>query len=143
MSTSVRGSALTDRQTVPEGESSANRSALPVAERLRRSRDFEAVMRHGRRMRTPMLHLAARQNELSYSRVGYAVSRRVGGAVVRNRVKRRLRAIVSGLPIRPGYDIVAVPQYSSAGASFQEIASATKSCATRLKLLAAENEPVS
>lgn len=94
-------------------------------------------------MRTPILHLAARQNELPYSRVGYAVSRRVGGAVVRNRVKRRLRAIVSELAIRPGYDIVAFPQHSSATASFREIASATESCARRLKVLAPENEPTS
>jgi len=87
-----------------------------------------------------MLHLAARANELPYSRVGYAVSRRVGGAVVRNRVKRRLRAIVRELPIRPGYDIVAVPQPSSASASFEELRCATRTAARRLRVTAAENE---
>jgi ribonuclease P protein component len=107
--------------------------------RLRRSRDFEAVMRHGRRARDPLLHLAARANELPYSRVGYAVSRRVGGAVVRNRVKRRLRAIVRELPIRGGFDIVAVPQHSSARASFDEISSATARCAAKLHLLNVES----
>ena len=90
-----------------------------------------------------MLHLAARANELPYSRVGYAVSRRVGGAVVRNRVKRRLREIVRELPIRPGYDIVAVPQTSSASASFHDLRCATESNARRLKLIPAENEPAS
>lgn len=97
-------------------------------------------MRHGRRTRDPLLHLAARHNELSYSRVGYAVSRRVGGAVVRNRVKRRLRAIIRELPIRPGYDIVAVPQHPSATASFGELRSVTAGCARRLKVLTDENE---
>jgi ribonuclease P protein component len=87
-----------------------------------------------------MLHLAARANELPYSRVGYAVSRRVGGAVVRNRVKRRLRAIVSDLPLRPGYDIVAVPQPLSASASFDELRWATGDLARRLKLNAPEDE---
>lgn len=90
-----------------------------------------------------MLHLAAQRNELPYSRIGYAVSRRVGGAVVRNRVKRRLRAIVRGLPIRPGYDIVAVPQQVSAIASFQELSRATGRCLARMELMTAENEATS
>ena len=94
-------------------------------------------------MRTPMLHLAARDNELPYSRVGYAVSRRVGGAVVRNRVKRRLRAIMGDLEILSGFDIVAVPQYPSVRATYQELERATASCAGRLKLLTDENGPSS
>lgn len=86
-----------------------------------------------------MLHLIAHSNELPHSRVGYAVSRRVGGAVVRNRVKRRLRAIMQELPIRPGYDIVAVPQHPSANASFEAIRRATSRCAIRLQLTVDEN----
>ena len=89
-----------------------------------------------------MLRLAAHTNELPYSRVGYAVSRRVGGAVVRNRVKRRLRSIVRDLPIRPGYDIVAVPQQSIVHASFQELGRVTCTCFGILELLSVENESV-
>jgi ribonuclease P protein component len=88
-----------------------------------------------------MIHLTAHSNELSYSRVGYAVSRRVGGAVVRNRVKRRLRAIMDELPIRPGYDVVAIPQHSIATASFESIQRATRRCARRLQLVTDENAP--
>ncbi len=97
-------------------------------------------MRHGRRTRDPMLHLVARDNELPYSRVGYAVSRRVGGAVTRNRVKRRLRAIMRDLPLRPGYDIVAVPQHPSASASFRELSAASRRCARRLEVVQHEND---
>ncbi|MDA0353086.1 MAG: ribonuclease P protein component [Chloroflexi bacterium] len=109
------------------------------AERLRRSRDFAAVMRNGRRTRDPLIQLAARPNELPYSRVGYAVSRRVGGAVIRNRVKRRLREIARTLPFDTGYDIVAIPQHLSVQASFQELGSAFDRCARRLKLVTDEN----
>lgn len=86
-----------------------------------------------------MLHLIARRNELPYSRVGYAVSRRVGGAVIRNRVKRRLREIMRGLSFQLGYDIVAVPQHSSANASYQELSGVIGNCARRLKVLSVDN----
>lgn len=111
-------------------------TALPALERLRRSRDFEAVMRHGKRARGSAIHLAARPNELPYSRVGYAVSRRVGTAVTRNRVKRRLREIVRELPILPGFDIVALPQPSSRSTSFRDLERDTERCAEKLNLLA-------
>lgn len=92
-------------------------------------------MRHGKRARGPVIHLSARANNLPYSRVGYAVSRRVGSAVTRNRVKRRLRAIVRELPITPGYDIVAVPQPPSANVSYQELARETRRSTSKLRLL--------
>jgi len=136
--------------TAPERTAAPGASAVEAdprtpraIERLRRPRDFEAVMRQGRRTRGPMLYLAARPNQLPYSRVGYAVSRRVGSAVVRNRVKRRLREIMRELPIRAGYDIVTVPQHSSVRVSFQELRAATAESLGRLKLLTPENESVS
>jgi ribonuclease P protein component len=97
-------------------------------------------MRHGRRTRTPILHMVAHPNALPHARVGYAVSRRVGNAVVRNQVKRRLRAIVSELPLAPGFDIVVIPQHPSASTSFQGIRTALMNCVDRLQLSSAENE---
>ena len=93
-------------------------------------------MRHGKRARGPVIHLTARPNDLPYSRFGYAVSRRVGSAVTRNLVRRRLRAIVRDLPIQPGFDIVAVPQPPSAHANYQEIRHETQRSAAKLSLLA-------
>jgi ribonuclease P protein component len=63
--------------------------------RLSRSRDFDAVYRHGRSTATRYLVLYAFPREEAEGegpRLGLAVSRQLGGAVERNRLKRRLRA---------------------------------------------------
>jgi len=59
--------------------------------RLRRSADVKRVYDEGRSWAHPLLVLIVRPNELGFSRVGVTASRKVGGAVERNRVKRLLR----------------------------------------------------
>jgi ribonuclease P protein component len=61
---------------------------------MRRAPDFVCAMRSGRRAgrRTLVVHLGTVDGSTEPVRVGFVVSRAVGGAVVRNRVKRRLRA---------------------------------------------------
>ena len=64
--------------------------------RLSRSRDFDAVYRHGRSVSTRFLTLYwfQRADEPGDPRLGFAVPKAVGNAVVRNRIKRQLREIV-------------------------------------------------
>ena len=66
--------------------------------RLSRSRDFDAVYRHGRSVSTRFLTLYWFQRDESVGdpRLGFAVPKAVGNAVVRNRIKRQLREIVRG-----------------------------------------------
>jgi ribonuclease P protein component len=64
--------------------------------RLSRSRDFDAVYRQGRSVstRSLTLHWFAREEDSDGgARVGLAIPRSVGSAVVRNRLKRQLRAV--------------------------------------------------
>jgi len=64
-------------------------------QRLSRSRDFDAVYRHGRSVstRSLTLHWFAREDDAEgTARIGLAIPRAVGSAVVRNRLKRQLRA---------------------------------------------------
>ena len=63
--------------------------------RLSRSRDFDAVYRHGRSASTRFLTLYwfERDGEDGEPRLGLAVPRSAGNAVVRNRIKRKLREI--------------------------------------------------
>jgi ribonuclease P protein component len=81
------------------------------ANRLSRSRDFDAVYRHGRSTATRflVLHWFA-QEEPSEPRFGFSVPRAVGDAVTRNRIKRQLREIWRARleRVRPGHDYVLV-----------------------------------
>jgi ribonuclease P protein component len=66
--------------------------------RLSRSRDFDAVYRHGRSVSTRFLTLYwfERDESLGDPRLGFAVPKAVGNAVIRNKIKRQLREIVRG-----------------------------------------------
>ncbi|MCL2736509.1 MAG: ribonuclease P protein component [Propionibacteriaceae bacterium] len=68
---------------------------LPQRFRLRKSAEFVSVMRRGRKVARPTLILYAR--EAASPHVGLIVSRQVGGAVQRNKVKRQLRHCAAGL----------------------------------------------
>jgi ribonuclease P protein component len=82
--------------------------------RLSRSRDFDAVYRQGRSVSTRFLVLywfpRPEDDDEQEPRLGLAVPRSVGGAVVRNRVKRQLRETWRELSgqARPGHDYVLV-----------------------------------
>jgi ribonuclease P protein component len=83
--------------------------------RLSRSRDFDAVYRHGRSVssRSLTLHWFARDDPEGAPRLGLAIPRAVGSAVVRNRLKRQLRAVWTEVadeaPAGRDYVIVARP----------------------------------
>jgi ribonuclease P protein component len=70
---------------------------LPAAHRMRRSADFERTVRGGVRAgrSTVVVHLVTRTDPGPGPAVGFVVSKGVGNAVVRNRVKRRLRALAT------------------------------------------------
>ena len=79
--------------------------------RLSRSRDFDAVYRHGRSVSTRFLVLYSFPREDDGEpRIGLAVPRSAGGAVVRNRAKRQLREVWTELlpEIEPGRDYVLI-----------------------------------
>ncbi|THB70935.1 MAG: ribonuclease P protein component [Desulfobulbaceae bacterium] len=61
---------------------------LPKTCLLRKSEDFDLVYRHGKRLYGPGFSLIYLQMDRDYSRIGISVSRKLKGAVVRNRIKR-------------------------------------------------------
>jgi ribonuclease P protein component len=76
---------------------------LPAEHRLRHKDDFTVALRNGARAGTRrlVLHWAA-TDRAHPTRVGFVVSKAVGGSVVRHRTQRRLRHLVAGrLPVLP------------------------------------------
>ena len=66
--------------------------------RLTYDADFRRVRTHGKSWAHPFAILCALPNNLPHNRYGFSVSKRIGGAVVRNRVKRLLREAVRTTP---------------------------------------------
>jgi ribonuclease P protein component len=91
--------------------------------RLTDSPEFERVYRQGAAYRGRLFSVHAFPNELGTPRLGLSVSRRVGDAVTRNAVRRRLREVFySTLPGIPGsLDLVVSAQPAAAEADFREL----------------------
>lgn len=94
---------------------------LDRSETLRTQADYQRCYKGGSR-RSGALTLIVRQpNPLGHARIGLAVSRKVGGAVVRNRLKRWTRELFRRSPLRatlPAIDIVVQPKPPAGAASF-------------------------
>jgi ribonuclease P protein component len=87
----------------------ARNEALPPDERLRHRREFLDCYRQGRRRHGALLILYAYPNAMGHPRLGITASRKVGGAVLRHRLKRRLKEVYrrwSGRSGLPAMDLV-------------------------------------
>lgn len=103
--------------------------------RLAKARDFAAVRRNGRSWSDKILVLQARPNDLDISRVGFSVSSRVGNAVTRNKVKRRLREAVRRSGVQEGWDLVLIARKDAAAAGFGSLSSSMIGLLERADLL--------
>ncbi|HUH16786.1 MAG TPA: ribonuclease P protein component [Methylomirabilota bacterium] len=93
---------------------------------LRRRADFEAIGRHGTARSTPLLVLRWLRTDRAETRVGLSTPRTLGGAVQRNRVRRRLRALVRERMggIGPGWDLLLLARPGTGEATYAELGAA-------------------
>jgi len=120
---------------------SIKRFVFPKSRRLIRRAEFEQVKKSGdvQRGRLLVVSVLKVNNEADRFRAGFITSRALGGAVVRNRVRRRLREIVRKHQheIVRGNWIVTIARASAAGASYQQLEAEWLRLTRRASILAA------
>ena len=112
-----------------------SKSFAPGA-RLRSRAEFLAVQGSGRRVSARFMTLLGLRNTSDHDRFGIVASRRVGGAVARNRAKRRLREMFrheDSAAGRPSLDIVAIARRELADAPFASVRSDFRAALDRLR----------
>jgi len=112
------------------------RFAFPKSARLKRRKDFRRVLEQGFRVAGPyfVAFCCSRRDE-GGPRVGLSTPRSLGKAVVRNRIKRRLREAVrlKLAKLAPGWDIVLTARAGVAQAPFQRLLEAVEDLFTRCR----------
>lgn len=91
--------------------------------RLTRRAEFDAAYRNGRRRSSRQFTVFFAPNGLGECRMGMSVGSALGGAVVRNRIRRRIREVLrlNRGEIPAGWDIIVHPRASVANADFTEL----------------------
>jgi ribonuclease P protein component len=107
--------------------------------RLRDNEQFQRVRREGRSWSHLLLVLCSLPNGLEYSRFGFSVSKRVGKAVVRNRIKRLLREAARARQalVAPGYDVVFIARKPIGDANHRQVDQAVEQLLAQAGLLLA------
>ncbi len=92
-------------------------------ERLRHQRDFQLALRYGSRRHTEHFTIVLRPNALQFSRLGVTVSKKVGNAVKRNRVKRCLREFfrLHKHKLPPSHDLVIIAKKDAATLAYNDV----------------------
>jgi ribonuclease P protein component len=114
--------------------------ALPRAQRVRHTAEFALIRERGRSFAGRLLTLAVLSlPEEKHARFGFTVTRRLGNAVMRNKVRRRLRAIAASLAplLSPPHLIVTIPRQGAANANFTDLKAEWTKLARRAGLLPA------
>jgi len=104
---------------------------------LRKNRQFQDVYRAGRSYANRLAVLYVVASGTDTRRIGFAAGKRLGGAVVRNRVKRLLREVyrLHQAELVLGIDLILVGRQGILGANYEKVAVAVRDLFRRAKII--------
>lgn len=113
------------------------RGGVTAGRFITKPKEYALIYEKGKSWVCDLLVMRALPNEMASSRYGISVSKRIGNAVVRNRVKRRLREILRAESLRPGWDIIVIARPAVASADYASLKQAAKGLLLRAHLVEA------
>ena len=110
---------------------------MKSATTVKENYEFRRIYAKGRSGVSPYLVVYCRPNRRKNNRLGVTVSAKLGHAVVRNRVRRRLREIfrLSQPEMKQGYDVIIVARSRAVTATYRELTAAYLRVCEKLELL--------
>ena len=104
---------------------------------INKNSDFRHIYAKGKSCVSPFLVVYCRKNRTDINRLGITVSAKIGNAVCRNRIRRRLREIyrLNSSLLRTGFDIIIVARSRSINAEYSGMNDAFLQCCRNLELI--------
>jgi ribonuclease P protein component len=109
---------------------------------LTKRAQYLTVYKSGKAWVDNLIVVKALPNGLDFSRYGLSVTKEIGKAVVRNRVRRLLREIVRVALIKPGWDVVFIARPDAVAADYHQFKKSVDKLLMRAHLLVDKNEMV-
>lgn len=115
---------------------------MEFTQSLKKNHEFRRLYSKGKSSGNATLVVYCRKNRLGYNRFGITVSNKIGNAVVRNKIRRRLREIyrLTEPSLRRGWDIVVVARHRSREADYWQLSRAFKGNLKRLELFVKDSK---
>lgn len=109
---------------------------------LKKNHEFKRLYSKGKSAASLCVVVYCRRNGMAENRLGVTVSKKLGGAVSRNRVRRRLKEIyrTNEDKLSPGHDIIIVARMRSRFAGYREIESSVLTLFRKLKIMPDEGQ---
>ena len=110
-------------------------------QRLTGSKRFSQIHIEGSSAANRLLVIRYLANGSDFSRFGFLVSKRIGNAAQRNKVRRRLREVVRLNPVKSGWDALIIVRRGAGSANYQDLKDATDNLLQRTNLVEKPPQP--
>jgi ribonuclease P protein component len=102
---------------------------------LTKRAQYLAVYKSGKAWVNSLIVMKALPNDCEHSRYGFSVTKNIGKAVARNRIKRLLREISRIIPVKPGWDIVFIARPAAVTADYNQLRKSVETLLFRAHLM--------